>query len=84
MMKQQAESKSNNRESGYGEVGECTVTPLEDVEGYYVDLKGDDGRWYRSILRTVYCGADKPLNATIEMEFKGFEFKIDESELHLR
>jgi hypothetical protein len=45
MYKDQAEHKSNNRESGYGEVGECTITPLVDYDGYYIDLRGNDGRW---------------------------------------
>ncbi len=84
MYKDQAEHKTNSRESGYGEVGECTITPLVDYDGYYIDLRGDDGRWYRTIVEKIYVGYDKTWNPDIEMSVKNFEFKIGSGELHLR
>ena len=83
MQLEQAERKTNDRNVGYGVIGECTITPLDNGR-YYVDLADDEGRWYRSIISKVYIGWENPLKAKREVRIEGMEFKINHSELHLR
>lgn len=68
---EQAEKKRNGRESGYGEIGECTIIPLDDCNKYYVDISGSEGRWYRSIIETVYVDYQTPLKTDTEVMIKG-------------
>lgn len=89
MNKELYDLPTNGKSTGHGTVGHGTVTCVE--EQFHVQIDSRYGYKYRTYVETIYVGAEYlphseqlHLNHGEQTDISGLEFRLGESELHLR